>query len=205
MATMDRRQLFKRGFDKAAASVIGAADAYARKKARHWIRPPFALDELDFLLACTRCDACMETCPYGVIFPLPLSRGAEVVGTPALDILNKGCHLCEDWPCVNACTPRALVFPAAVSGDEETTDQQNQENTPNPPQLAIAEIDTNYCLPYQGPECGACRGSCPIPDTLTFVGERPVINADQCVGCGLCREACIADPKAVKIEKIGGQ
>ena len=29
------------------------------------LRPPWALDERDFLAACTRCDACVRACPTG--------------------------------------------------------------------------------------------------------------------------------------------
>jgi ferredoxin-type protein NapG len=58
--------------------------------------PPYAQDELAFLLACTRCGACVTACPHGVIFPLAPRLGITVAGTPALDLLHKGCHLCED-------------------------------------------------------------------------------------------------------------
>lgn len=192
---MDRRKFFKRGFNKIAGTVIDAAESHVQKKAMHWIRPPFAREELDFLLACTRCDECIDACPYDVIFSLPLSRGASVAGTPALDILNKGCHLCADWPCVNACKPEALLLPNKSDEGEVPGDIDN-------PRLAIAKINTHQCLPYLGPECGACRDSCPVPDTLLFTAEKPTINADRCVGCGLCREACIAKPNAIEIQAL---
>lgn len=105
-----RRQFFKRGFDKLTKTGLDLVEARAQHKAQHWIRPPFASSELDFLLACTRCNACIEACPHQIIFPLPISRGAEVAATPALDLANRGCHLCQDWPCVNACSDNALAF-----------------------------------------------------------------------------------------------
>ena len=52
--------------------------------------------------------ACIKACPHEIVFPLSPNNGAEVMNTPALDLLNKGCHLCEDWPCVNACETNAL-------------------------------------------------------------------------------------------------
>ncbi|HIL98086.1 MAG TPA: hypothetical protein EYG51_19570 [Pseudomonadales bacterium] len=198
---MDRRNFLKGSFGKVVGGVINSAETAARKKAKHWIRPPFAREELDFLLTCTRCDACMEACPHNIIFPLPLSRGVEFAQTPALDLINHGCHLCEGWPCVLACEPDALVFsPASIDAAPEA-DTENQLPV-SPPLLAIAEINTNQCLPYLGPECGACRESCPVPDALIFSDEKPTINADLCVGCGLCREACIADPRAVDIRSL---
>jgi len=233
---MDRRQFFRRGLDKIANAVADAADARARRKAQRWIRPPYAHDELDFLLTCTRCDECMQACPHDVIFPLPLSCGAEVAGTPALDVLTRGCHLCQDWPCVKACTSGALTQPSGSAARQGAGDEAGSEKAL--PLLAVAAIDSDLCLPYRGPECGACRDSCPIPGALTFSvqgssptacspaersptdrsptersptdrspterspTEIPVIDATQCVGCGLCREVCVTEPKAVQIRAL---
>jgi NAD-dependent dihydropyrimidine dehydrogenase PreA subunit len=30
--------------------------------------------------------------------------------------------------------------------------------------------------------------------------ERPVINEEVCIGCGLCERACIRYPQAIRIE-----
>ena len=54
--TMKRRDFFKLGARKAAHVAYKTASARAAKRARNWIRPPFALDELDFLIVCTWCD-----------------------------------------------------------------------------------------------------------------------------------------------------
>lgn len=185
---MDRRNFFRKAFNDSGKAVVKHVAKKARHSASRWIRPPFASDELTFLLACTRCDACIEACDYDVIFKLSPRLGAKVAGTPALDLLHKGCHLCIDWPCVNACEPDALRLP-----DAETV---------TAPKLAAARIDTAACLPYSGPECGACAGSCPIPDALLWNMQRPEIDDATCVGCGLCREACIHDPSAIVIESL---
>jgi len=190
---MDRREFFRRGFQKATRTAVEQVDARVTAKARHWLRPPFALHELDFLLACTRCGECSKACPHQVIFPLPAKRGVEVASTPALDLLNKGCRLCQDWPCVLACEAGALALPQ----------QQQQENTPPvPSRLAEVRIDTHTCLPYQGPECGACASACPVPGAMRWEGEKPQIIAETCLGCGLCREACIVEQKAIGISTI---
>lgn len=185
---MDRRSFFRRGLKEVAEVAVRHADAQVSRQASRWIRPPYALDELEFLLACTRCDACAEACPHHLIFSLPGRLSAQVAGTPALDLVNRGCHLCEDWPCVRVCEPGALQRP------------EGAENESVPlPRLALAVIDTQTCLPYMGPECGACAGSCPVPGALLWEGERPRIDADLCVGCALCREACILEPRAVEV------
>ncbi len=185
---MDRREFFRRGINKVSETAVREAENRARKKAAHWFRPPYAINELDFLLACTRCEKCIEACPHGTIFPLPLRLGAEVVNTPALDLLNHACHLCEDWPCVAVCEPQALQHPTL----------EDDESLPLP-RLSHASIDTDTCLPYSGPECGACRMACPVRGALQWQMEKPSIDTARCTGCALCREACITSPKAINV------
>jgi len=112
---MDRRTFFRRGLKEAAEVAVKHADAQVSKRAGHWIRPPFALAELEFLLACTRCGECAVACPHGVVFLLPARLGAQVLGTPALDLLTKGCLLCEDWPCVGPVNRAPCACPRATT------------------------------------------------------------------------------------------
>jgi ferredoxin-type protein NapG len=188
---MERRDFFKAGLNKVAKTAVEVVDEVVTKRARHWIRPPYALPELEFLLACTRCDDCVEACPHDVVFKLPATRGAQLVGTPALDLLNKGCHLCEDWPCVQACKPSALTLSELEEGERREL-----------PELAMASMNKETCLPYQGPECGACAPACPVPDALIWKMEKPEIDTELCTGCGMCREACILEEKAVNIHSL---
>jgi len=194
---MDRREFFRRGLRQASQAAVKGAEGYAARRARHWIRPPYALDELAFLLACTRCGACIEACASGVIFGLAPRLGAQVAGTPALDLLNTGCRLCPDWPCVTACEPGALRRP-----ESGVTEEADAAASPALPRLAQAAIDPGTCLPYRGPECGACRSSCPVPGALVWHLDRPTIDPQRCVGCALCRQACIVEPKAVGIRSL---
>lgn len=192
---MDRRSFFRRTAGKAAETVVKEADRKVKAEAAHWIRPPYAINELEFLLACTRCGECITACPHGVVFPLTARLGAKVVNTPAMDLLNKGCHCCEDWPCVTVCEPKALFIPPPE--DDETPVAL--------PLMAMAMIDEKHCLPYSGPECGACQGSCPVPGAMTWERERPMIQVEVCIGCGMCREVCIVEPKAIKIISVNKQ
>jgi len=126
-----------------------------------------------------------------VVFSLGPQLGADVVGTPALDLTNKACHLCQDWPCVAACEVGALKLPTDIEESEHLL-----------PVLATCSINTNTCLPYNGPECGACEGSCPVDGALGWQSEKPYIDKEACVGCGLCRLACVLSPSAIKVETI---
>lgn len=186
---MDRRGFLKNAVHKTTQQAVAALESRANMRASKWIRPPFALDELEFLLTCTRCADCVTACPHTVIFSLGANLGAEVVGTPALDLTHKACHLCEDWPCVQACEVKALKLPVVAEDD-----------TIPLPILASCSIDTHTCLPYVGPECGVCAGSCPVDGALTWNREKPVIDMALCVGCGLCRSTCVLSPSAIKVE-----
>ena len=193
---MDRRDFFKKSFGRVAEKAVEVVDNKVAERASRWIRPPFAIPEIEFLLACTRCDACIKACPHEIVFPLSPNNGAEVMNTPALDLLNKGCHLCEDWPCVNACETNALKIPIL-----DTDDNSDETLAAPQPKLAKVVIDEAACLPYMGPECGACASACIIEGALQWSMERPTINQELCTGCAMCREVCITEPKSVNILK----
>lgn len=186
---LNRRDFFRFGLQNAAKM---AGDAVAGKLALEgdMIRPPFALAEAAFLEACTKCDACIQACAYDIIFKLPDDMGGKRAGTPVLDLAVAGCHLCTDWPCVTVCEPAALKLPEAAA-------------PPIFPKLADAVINTESCLPYAGPECGACRDACRVAGALNWEqGIKPVIDNDVCTGCALCRDACITDPKSIDIRAV---
>lgn len=187
---MRRRSFFKAAFQGATKAVVQGVELYAEQKASRWFRPPFALPELAFLLTCTRCDRCIEACTPGVLFRLSPRVGPEVAATPAMDLLNKGCPMCAGWPCVAVCEPRALVAP-------------DTPKTPPPAvRLAQVSVDTRHCLPYTGPECGACGSVCPVPGALRWAGPRPSVETTVCTGCALCREACPTQPKAIVVKPL---
>jgi len=191
---MDRREFFRRAISKTSEVVVKEADSRIAARAQHWIRPPYALAELEFLLACTRCSDCIDACPEKIVFPLAARLGADVAGTPALDLLHKGCQMCNGWPCVQACESGALKLPEA-----------EESESPPLPTLAYVSINTETCLPFQGPECGACVMACPVDGAMTLEQEKPVIHQDACTGCALCREACIVEDKAINVASVLAQ
>ena len=187
--TLNRRDFFRKGIK----SATEASDRRSLELSRLWFRPPFAIDELSFLDQCSRCGDCLRVCLTGVIIPLPEKYGSRASGTPVMDLLNKACSLCEDWPCVQVCKPRALRTPIAADDSADS----NQDIPLRP--MATAAVDVAACIPYLGPECGACADSCPVEGALKWAGDKPTIDVKYCVGCGLCRQACVTDPKSIRI------
>jgi len=210
---LDRRAFFTRGADKAAQALTKHAAKKARENASRWIRPPFAIEELDFLLACNRCGDCVQACPHDVIFPLSSKLGVKVFLTPAMNLFKHSCHLCEDWPCVEVCEKEALKIniPLNENGTEdqssvefnvEEVDRAEAIEEPESrvlPKIATVFINAKSCMPYNGPECGACR-VCPIEGAMVWEMEKPSINMEFCTGCAMCREACIVEPKAIIVQ-----
>ena len=143
------------------------------------VRPPGAVDEATFLQRCTKCEDCMALCPHGAIGML--DRG-PAKGTPAMNVNQAPCHLCEDLPCVAACETGALL-PMGL----DTVF------------FGLARIVESKCFVFMGPECGACVPVCPVKAMKTVAGK-PVVDEEVCNGCGLCKAACPVFGSAIVID-----
>ena len=145
------------------------------------VRPPGTQSELEFLTTCTGCGRCLAVCPVDALIPaaVPATTGSGVEKfLPVIDFSANLCVLCADTPCIAVCEPRALRFP----GDAGI-------------HLTEVRFDPRHCLPYQGPECGACADSCPLPGVLVFHDWKPVFELPACAGCGACMRRCPMEPK----------
>jgi ferredoxin-type protein NapF len=129
-------------------------------------RMPWTVGEQAFTDGCTRCGQCVESCETAIIV-----SGAG--GFPEVDF-NRGectfCGVCGD------------ICPESVFISRE-----------QPPWQKIAAIGAN-CLSYQGVECRSCGDMCEY-SAIRFrllagrVAE-PVLNSDECTGCGACVKPC---------------
>jgi ferredoxin-type protein NapG len=95
----------------AAAGGIWAAKDFKRGTKR--LRPPGAVEEDTFLSMCIKCGQCLQVCPYDSI-KLEDIDGKAGVGTAYIAPLERGCYLCEAFPCVLACPTGALDHEANV-------------------------------------------------------------------------------------------
>ena len=167
------------------------------------LRPPGALEEFDFLLACTRCDKCLRACPQGSIDRAG-PQAALAAGTPAIEPRIMPCFLCTDLPCIPACPEGALVWPRRkVAG-------QALEGPPAV-KMGTARVKPNRCLTYEkegrpAQPCRTCVDRCPYPGVAIRMDEaapggmaHPVVSEDFCTGCGLCSFGCPTPEPAIVI------
>lgn len=128
------------------------------------IRPPGALGEEQFVETCSRCDACIKACPKAI-----LVRGHG--GFPMIDFNQGACTFCG--ACAEACKDGCFT---AARGWE------------------MKAVVGPACVEPKGVSCRMCESACDA-DAIRFrpmLGGRsqPVIDADNCTGCGACAAPC---------------
>ena len=156
------------------------------------LRPPGALvDEDAFLDACARCFKCGNACPNGCIKFNGVGAGLAQMFTPYIVARDRGCTLCGE--CANVC-PTGALKPFGTTRDEWVANVE----------MGIARVNKQMCYSYHGRTCGACYRACPIAGTAMKIGlyETPLVQVDACVGCGLCEQACLHLPQAIRVIPI---
>ena len=116
--------------------------------------------------------------------------------TPVIFPRRQACILCRGVPgddllCTAACPSGALrrIRRDTVSVQAEVA-------------MGTARVDTHLCYSYNGASCGACVRACPFEGTALRAGlwEKPIVDPEACVGCGLCERACVRYPQAIHVE-----
>lgn len=159
---------------------------YTRKYSVIVMRPPGALPELEFLIACTRCKRCVDACPPGAILLLSEKSGVAI-NTPFLDVNRyRACTACKTTPCITSCNDGALL-PTAI------------ENV----RMGTAFIHRERCFEWlDTKDCDRCFRACPFPVDVLLTDEegKPYIDPRTCIGCGICVKACPASPRAIEVD-----
>lgn len=152
-------------------------------------RPPGAIVEVEkFNQACTRCNDCILACPHGALFNLGPYSG------PVMDPNRYPCYLCEDWPCIKACETGALTDLPKNTYPAFGMAVLLQDNCLNAPESRNKRNASSRREPY----CRSCLKSCPI-EAVSLTKEKLPEFEDFCTGCGLCAQACPAEPVAIHI------
>ncbi len=86
--------------------VVSFGSSYL-KSAPIRLRPPGAVEEDEFLGLCIKCGQCLQVCPYDSII-LEDIDGKVGVGMAYIEPRDRGCYLCEAFPCILACPSGAL-------------------------------------------------------------------------------------------------
>lgn len=118
-------------------------------------------------MRCTRCDACVQQCPQGILL-----RGDG--GFPEVRFNAQGCTECAI--CVSACQDSAL--------------QRRAGALP----WTWKPVFAAHCLAARRVECRVCAEQCPhsairFTPTLGAVAQ-PRLLPDACTGCGACIAPC---------------
>jgi ferredoxin-type protein NapG len=163
---------------------------------KHFLKPPGAAQDKDFLKLCIRCGKCAKSCPYDAIKISDIDEGLAI-GTPYLVAREAPCYLCPDFPCIASCPTSAL-------NHDITKREQVRMGT------AIVN-DRENCLSLNGIRCEVCYRACPLIDrAITLETYRnirtgrhaifePVVHRDQCVGCGQCEHKCVLEKAAIRV------
>ena len=190
-ARVTRRQLVAAAVLVPAAAVGGAVlrKTHQASAAAGRLRPPGAESWEHLLSACIRCTQCIQACPRDCLVAQSAEDGWTSVGTPLIDARSNPCDLCQgrdQLECIAACPTPALL---------PVLERRSVR-------MGIAEVNEETCLPFIGISCRACWHACPFPNEAIRVDERgrPVVIDDQCVGCGLCEHACLADVSAIRVK-----
>jgi len=159
---------------------------------RRFLRPPRAVAEPELIKRCIGCGKCYAACRNDCIHMLGADAGMERLRTPAIFPRIKGCTLCME--CVRVCPTGALQ--PLEAGVEVTREQVS---------MGTAELREGVCFSYNGRTCGVCYKACPLPGKAMTIGlfEQPTVHADKCVGCGLCEQACLHLPQAIRVHDRG--
>ena len=188
------------------AGVVGggwALSGGSTAEAAPCVRPPGALPEGDFLATCIRCGRCADACPNRCIEAFTEEAGADLAmrpgpgqrNTPVIFPRRQACILCNGAPgetllCTAACPTGALRLTHGDAGSIRSSVR-----------MGTARVDVALCYSYNGASCGACVRACPFEGTALRAGlwEKPIVDPDACVGCGLCERACVHYPQAIRV------
>jgi polyferredoxin/ferredoxin len=177
------------------------------------IRPPGSVEEDEFLRRCIKCDQCIRVCPTNVLQPALFEGGIEGLWTPIMISKMGWCEL--------NCTLCSQVCPTGAIREISIAEKLGAGpfESKGPIKTGTAFYNQGRCLPWaMDTECVVCEEVCPVSPKAIFTRnveiidrwgstlhlKRPFIDAEKCIGCGICEHECpVKDDPAVYVTAIG--
>jgi len=154
--------------------------SYDPSNPTHWLRPPGAQPEEQFLSLCSRCGECVRVCPAQCIkIDYAYYSGN---GAPYIEPESAACIMCEGIVCSTNCPTNALI-PTLREHLSMGTATWNQET----------------CLRTPGADCQVCIDKCPVGASAIHLNGNQIEVLTGCTGCGVCQNQCPTYPKSITI------
>lgn len=212
----------RRGFLAATGALLSVAVANAQKKTdgglaaiveknvperKTKVTPPGSLSAQHLARHCTACQLCISQCPNKVLRP---SSNLSTFMQPEMSF-EKGACRPECTRCSEVCPTNAIT---KITREEKSSIQIGH----------AVWVKKNCVVLADGVTCGNCAKHCPVgaiqmvpvpANILKDVNSKkstegeteqpqlmiPVVNTEQCIGCGTCENLCPATPySAIYVE-----
>ncbi|MDR2337143.1 MAG: 4Fe-4S binding protein [Deltaproteobacteria bacterium] len=164
------------------------------EKAAYFIAPPGAGSPERFLAKCTACQLCVAHCVGQVLKPAGCGTKNKFSGD------NSSIHLdFKNGHCNYNCNRCGAVCSTGAIRQLDLAQKKRWR-------IGMANITYDLCVTItDGTECGACAEQCPTGALQMIAGTNgarmPQLNAELCIGCGSCEEACPVLPERAIIVK----
>ena len=131
------------------------------------IRPPGAVEELEFLERCIKCDQCIRVCPTNALQPDWFESGLEGLWSPVLNFRMGHCQL-HCTACGHVCPTGAIQ---RISVDQKLGLGEFADR--GPIRLGTAHVNVGRCLPYgKHVPCQVCEEVCPTSPKAIYTESR---------------------------------